>query len=707
MNHSRLLIVSFLVACQGGGDFPAYYQGGPAPDPSALSKPGETGNVGGDTVVIVGDNFGGDRDAITVVFGSQNADIISVDDDELVVRIPQGPIQGGRVDVIVATAGGQGRVPGGYLYDVGDMLDDQVGYILLNDQWHSCYGGVGLGTTGGCDQIAWNGYTGLEGQASFLDNIKFPNLHSMYVGTFGGSDMSWGEWTIQTPAQVADTMEMGQAIESMLYDGVFGFTIRNTAWSDSDLQKNDDQYWCSQISQLDRYRFSGGVIDGEYMDPYEVTGEFQITSEEMGTSFLDDMSDIDEACNGAGQREYDRSILAFCETDEEETPRSLIYKAEWPVGENFMGRAYADDPDDPDGSVQFEDSWKSKIAVDIPSLGMSADLRFPPSLKVYGTTGFRTGGEDRLWGLTPLDTCGDSDGDGLFKLTDAAATLEWIPYLSDENTLTSPDDNMNVRGARTYVRVSLNTLDFGWLGNMGISMRASITVPDDHNYDSETGRASVDVPAWVLYEFPSKEAMWGQVLDASLGGTETLVWGKPLEQDYGYLFVQIDRVTEYAVTSPTLGGDVIVAHASGDIGLMGWDNPILDPDDCGDCSDNDGDGWVDGDDPDCRAGRNEDNSSYGEHTCNDGIDNDLDGQVDSMDSDCQSGDDLEGPEEDEGFDDDPDDDDPDDDDDSSETIEDSGDVPDPGDDSDEPVDTGELEPGEEDTGDFGEPDSPE
>ena len=692
MNHSQLLFLSLLVACQGDGDLPAYYQGGPAPEPSAISQHAEAGNVGGDTVVIVGNHFGGDRDGITVVFGSQNADIISIDDDELSVRVPQGPIQGGRVDVIVATAGGQGQVPGGYLYDVGDMLNDQVGYILLNDQWQSCYGGVGLGSTAGCNQIAWNGYTGLEGRAAFLDNIKFPNLHSMYVGTFGGSDMSWGEWTIQTPAQMADAVEMELAVENMLYDGLFGFKIRNTAWDDSELRKDADQYWCSQINQFDRYRFSGGVIGGEYVAPYEVTGEGQVSSPAMGTSLLEDMSDLDETCSAPGQREYDRSILAFCETHEEETPRSYMYKAEWPVGENFMGDGFSGGSE---GSNYFSSGDSSEIEVDIPSLGLNADLRFPPSLEVYGSSGFRTGGQERLWGLGQWATCEDSDGDGSFKLSDSAGTLEWEPYSVEASSLTDPEDHVNVRGARSYVRVSLNALDFGWLGNMGMSMRASITVPDDHNYNPETGRSSIEVPAWVLYEFPSKEALWGQVSDNGLGGSETFLWGQPLEADYGYLFVQIDRVTEYAVASSVLGGDVIVAHASGDIGLMGWENPVLEPDDCGDCSDNDGDGWIDGDDPDCRSGRAEDNNSYGDHSCNDGIDNDLDGQVDSRDSDCLSGDDQEGS-----------DDEVDPDDDSSDTIDDSGDVPEPREEGEESGDTGDIDAGGLDSGEFSEPDSP-
>ena len=68
---NSVLIVFALTACQGDGDLPAYYDGGPAPTPSAISQYTEAGNVGGDVVTISGSNFGGDHDSITVVFGSQ------------------------------------------------------------------------------------------------------------------------------------------------------------------------------------------------------------------------------------------------------------------------------------------------------------------------------------------------------------------------------------------------------------------------------------------------------------------------------------------------------------------------------------------------------------------------------------------------------------------------------------------------------------
>ena len=69
-------------------------------------------------------------------------------------------------------------------------------------------------------------------------------------------------------------------------------------------------------------------------------------------------------------------------------------------------------------------------------------------------------------------------------------------------------------------------------------------------------------------------------------------------------------------------------------------------DDLGSCengSDDDGDGWSDGDDPDCATSTEEslDGTLYGTE-CNDGEDNDADGFVDAEDPNCVEGmDDIE------------------------------------------------------------------
>ena len=53
---------------------------------------------------------------------------------------------------------------------------------------------------------------------------------------------------------------------------------------------------------------------------------------------------------------------------------------------------------------------------------------------------------------------------------------------------------------------------------------------------------------------------------------------------------------------------------------------------CEDGEDNDSDGWIDADDPDCTSGSSE--TGYGTVECNDGTDNDSDGDIDADDVDC-------------------------------------------------------------------------
>ncbi len=60
------------------------------------------------------------------------------------------------------------------------------------------------------------------------------------------------------------------------------------------------------------------------------------------------------------------------------------------------------------------------------------------------------------------------------------------------------------------------------------------------------------------------------------------------------------------------------------------DNEVIT--ECNDGLDNDGDGWVDEQDPDCMSGDQE--TGFGTGTCNDGIDNDGNGMTDSLDPSC-------------------------------------------------------------------------
>jgi hypothetical protein len=638
MKRTTFLISLVLAGCDTSGDLPPYYTGGPAPAPSAISQHTEAGNVGGDVIRIVGENFGGSPDGVTVIFGSQNAAIISVGNDEIVVRVPQGPVQGGEVAVVVATAHGQGAVPGGYRYEVGEILKDQSGYILVTNQWESCLGGIGKADAGvGCEQLAYTGHTGIEGRAAFLD-VKFPNVHSMYVGWSGGSDLSFGEWKIQTPAQMANTLDIENSFEDLKSQEVGGFRLINPAWEDEDIL--EDQLWCSDLTHLESYRYDGKLGGDEYVPPFEISGAGNTTSDALGTSLLTDARSGDGTCLEAdGHRLYDRRELSFCETHEFDNNQTRDFEANWPVGESFFV-GLSDD----DGFAVLDRNQASEVVVDIPGLGVLGDdsnptLVLPPPISVEATGGFDdpgVGGDFTLWGLMGLSTCEDSNENGKFDLSDAAMSFSWAPFTG------ALSSGSGIKDARTYVRFTVNVMDIGWFGGIGSSIRASIAVDDDHNFDAETGLSSMEIPSSVMYQFPSVESEWGG--ESNVGLETKLIWADPFSTKYGYLIITVDRVTEYSLPSTELGGDIIFAYTTGDFGFMNWDNPLVDPSDCNDCADNDGDGWLDGDDPDCRDGDNETNLTFGGTTCNDGIDNDGDGLVDAKDSDCSDGHDSESPE---------------------------------------------------------------
>ena len=83
------------------------------------------------------------------------------------------------------------------------------------------------------------------------------------------------------------------------------------------------------------------------------------------------------------------------------------------------------------GEAYFDENRTSDIEVRVPSIGLNADVKFPPPIRVYGTTGFETGGDASLWSLVPLGNCGDIDGEDAFSLDDTAARFQWFPYEGD------------------------------------------------------------------------------------------------------------------------------------------------------------------------------------------------------------------------------------------------------------------------------------
>jgi hypothetical protein len=687
------LLPLWLAACGGAGDLQPYYTG-QSPRIKGLSVVSEPGNIGGGPLRIDGSGFGDDPTAITVIIGSQNAQVVGVTEDGIDVIVPRGPLEGGPVDVRVGTIGGQARARGAYTYDMAvgapdnkDFYRDEVAYIAVTNDGLSCLGGLGFdeGTAAGlpCDDtFVFTGLAGLEGRGEAID-FYYPRLHALYTGYrggFGGAhDLSWEKWSVQTPPQ--DLVQVD--IEGFYSDQrteIKNFTLVNLdverlleadtpayRWDGDtlvDLSENerrgvilpdglpDGRRWCADPAAMADFAFAGAEGEGCTGEPYtpvSVSGTF--------------MTPVD--CAAPGAMEYDLAELRFCQPDEYQNTRSYRFEPEWPVGEYFFY-----------GARPGEASWEPEevldvtapahVLLEVPELGVKpTELVLPPYSRFLGTSGFNY---DALFGASDAsvypyfamvgfdDVCADSDGDGLTTGNDVAATFEWAPSGVE---LSGGGD---IVGARTYVRLNISWAGLGWIGGEGVMMKATITVPDAHNVDPETGNSRIEVPASLLYQLPSARQDIG-------GSGDSFKWGDPLRTDYGFILMVAERITEYAVKAPLAiggrGGDataagapakgdgtLVFAYSTGDIGYLlygigpdgyaSWVNPTDGGDTCTDCADNDGDGWADATDPDCAAlGDNEDGRNDGSTTCNDGEDNDGDGLVDAEDPACKDGRDAE------------------------------------------------------------------
>jgi len=663
MNRLRSILCFVLLSgCGGIVSFEPYYSGGPAPKVSGIDVATEEGNIGGGTVVISGSNFGSDPTAVTVVFGSQNAEVVAVDDSSITVVVPRGPVEGGSVDVRVGTAQGQVKASNLYTYDVslgeGDFYEDQVAYIAVTNDYYSCLGGAGdidnwaeQGLP--CDDsFVFTGLTGIEGRSELLE-FAFPRVHSMYTGYrggFGGAhDFSWNRWTVEIPPQDVVTIDFEQLYDDLRVE-VDNFTLVNTALEqlppdvaaidgDDEDEQIDGRKWCADESALASYAFEGaeGVNeDGQPYSPFTVKGSFG--------------EPVD--CPSDGRFVYDLAELQFCQPDEYESTRAYYYEPEWPIGEYFF---YGEDEEG-----KLSNFHPANVRINVPEAGISGvEVSLPPFTRFYGSEGFnqdalfRSATPDTysLWAMTGFDDrCVDSNGDSVTSGDDIAAVLEWEPSAFPLTEL-----NDQVKGARTYVRINLSWAGLGWLGGEGVVMKATITVPDEYNVytqaeeDGGARRSRIEIPASLVYQFPSARQ------DIGSNG-DSFQWGDPARTDYGFILMTAERITEYAIAAPGLSakngkGNLVFAYSTGDLGYLvygigpdgyaSWYNPSDLGNTCGDCADSDGDGWLDSLDPDCGSGTEEDNSTFGGSSCNDGIDNDGDALIDAEDPACTSGRDSE------------------------------------------------------------------
>jgi hypothetical protein len=625
MNNRILLLLPLvgLAACEAIQDQPSYYEAGaPAPTVTGLDITTEVGTIGGQEVTINGSNFGDDANVVTVIFGSQNAEIVEIVADTVMkVIVPRGPVEGGLVHVSVGTIHGQATLEDAYEYEVDPMYEGEVAFITVTNDYFSCFGGVGhpAGEQVGCDSWAMTGSTGIEGRGEFLE-FDFPRVHAPFTGYrngFGGiTDTSWGEWAVETPSHDLNVFDHEGIYENQRLE-VSSFTLVNP--------EQKGKSWYQDMTADAIFTYPGN----EEYSRYDV----------MGGSWLEE-ADKDDAW----AREYDLGVMEFCQENDYNMHRSLRYMPDWPVGEYFFQGL------DEDGNKS--DTAPVDVELNVPELGLEGvAIQLPEAGIFRGTQGFWDDQTLISEDIDPLlalivgfdeDCATSGEEDRTTSGADTGLRWEWEPSTADIT-------GGGVESARTFVRASVSYTQQGWLGGSGTPIRAVINVPDDHLYDEETGLSSLEMPASILYQFPSAYQDKGSKYNQIADGYVFDEWGDPARPDYGYIITTIERVTEYRV--PTgLDNDsyLVFSYSTGDVGYRAyflsedgyssWINPLEGSDTpCGDCTDNDGDGWQDADDPDCEAGKVEDDSAYGLYTCNDGIDNDADGFIDADDVKCDDG----------------------------------------------------------------------
>jgi hypothetical protein len=634
MKSMKSLPLLLLVAC--GAERAGYYDGaGSAPTISGFAEGNESegGNVGGQEVVLNGSGFGDDASAIVVYFGSLNADVLEVSDEQIRLRTPRGPIQGGAVDIAVATPSGVADAAGGYLYDMGKLYhENEVGYLVATNYWMSCYGGAD-DLDVGCETITYTGFSGIEGKSEFFE-FAFPRIHTPNVGFYAGIDVSPDEWTIESPGQV-NFPYLSSVIDDLRFnvddsansDGS-AFMLKNEVW--------EDEEWCSDMGTQTSWDFPGAPG----MPASAITAAGSILSE--AKNCCDPAS---ESCAPEDNLSFAVDTLSFCETLDYGETHTFEYEGAWPIGKNF----FAGD------KTKKGPKKASKVFFTLDDAGIeNVKLKLPKPMIVEAPKGFSLLGDiPSLWTVGGgFSDCFDNDGDGNTDLDETAFTFEWEPANLDN--LSPAEEGTDIVSANTYVRVSLTYLAMGWLGGEGYPVRATITVPDRNNYDKDSGKSSVSMPVETLYQLPMADGNWGGEGSTAQGPSGRFTYGDSTDRGYGYVVVTVDRVTEYGVAAPDFEGDVqlddpskppvvVFAYVTGDFGFFSWENP-LSRGICGNCLDDDGDGWADADDPDCAGdvGGTESTTEYCQTEdgtavaceCSDGIDNDGDDLIDGQDDDC-------------------------------------------------------------------------
>ena len=224
------------------------------------------------------------------------------------------------------------------------------------------------------------------------------------------------------------------------------------------------------------------------------------------------------------------------------------------------------------------------------------------------------------------DTSTGDDDDSGETYTYVSPELWMMVAIEAENTSDLLKNLENVVG---YVRIIFWDPDPAWVDPTSISLLGEVN-PDVRMMDADGDGV---------------DEMTGAIDIFSGGGADGLatigVFGTTsnLGVEVSVSVVGYDFFGNLVFEETDSGRYVLSADNPPQVAIGPIETPVLNPP-CDDGLDNDGDGWVDGDDSDCAAPGLPLELGLGAPTCNDGLDNDGDGDIDADDAGCSSGADL-------------------------------------------------------------------
>jgi hypothetical protein len=408
----------------------------------------------------------------------------------------------------------------------------------VND-WFSCYGGGNIdpalaGT--GCGELGFIGITGTFGEARFLNGEAFPNVHTIQVGFYQGSDISEGQWK-RVPGDTYFPQEIDR-----LGRNVGPVSIKNP------LLIGDD--YCIDTANLATFQYTGGEVSDvdpktgaiEYYEPLSYSTDITSLVEEAGT------------CEAPDARTYDLGTLQYCEiayaSDENNQHE---YEADWPIDRPFFIGDLAE-------NGEYDASVAVDVQLDIPDEGIeNLPIRLPEYAMFRGDLGF-SGGSTPYWTLTTLESCFDSNGDGSATLDEDAITFSWVPSSVKSEDVVGGQ----VKAMQTYVPVSISELRVGWFGGENFPRARACACPTTPTTTRpRVGRPS-RIPNWVLYQFPTIDSSWGYQTPA---GAVRASRARPTGRWRATTSATSrSRRTASPSTRSHAKGDVVLAYATGDFG---------------------------------------------------------------------------------------------------------------------------------------------